>query len=133
MVSVVVIATSCPYRFSLIFALQKTGGRRGLKTKLARTRGENLIHAVPPDLSRALEGISSRSEHLVSPLTELPVQLTCRQLIAESFLSHARGWFSEVTSLNRFSIRDLFSLLGVDNLLVPVDAFDNVQLLYAAR
>jgi GNAT superfamily N-acetyltransferase len=34
--------------------------------------------------------------------------------------------------LNRFSIYGLFSLLGVDNLLVPVNAFDNVYLLYAA-
>ena len=49
------------------------------------------------------------------------------------FRLYARGWFSEVISWNRLSIHDLFSLSGVDNLLVPVNAFDNVCLLYAAR
>jgi len=42
---------------------------------------------------------------------------------------HARGWFSEVISWNRFSIRDLFSLSGMDNVLVPVEAFNTVLLI----
>ncbi len=47
--------------------------------------------------------------------------------------TYARGWFSEATSLNRLSVYDLFSLSGVDNLLVPVNAFDNAHLLYDTR
>jgi hypothetical protein len=70
--SSVVIATSYPHPSSPKFDTKNSyanknpgiefgggaeGGGGGLKQKLARTRGENLIHAVPPDLP-SYEGIS---------------------------------------------------------------------------
>ena len=43
------------------------------KTKLAHTRGENFLHAVPPDLySELLTRFTS-----LQPLTEQPVSFTC--------------------------------------------------------
>ena len=75
-----------------------------LKQKLARARGENSIHAVPPDLYR---GIS------LEPLTEPSVQLTGtdgRLPILRSVL-RSRVVFGDIP-WKRLSIFDLFSLSG---------------------
>ncbi len=47
-------------------------------------------------------------------------------MIRPYVLFHAHGWFSVITSWNRLSVLDLLFLSGVDNLLVPVDAFNIV-------
>jgi hypothetical protein len=58
----------------------------GVKTKLARTRGENLIRAVPPDLP-SHEGISWTDNGVI----RLAYLLADH---AASFLPHAHEWFS---------------------------------------
>ena len=97
-----------------------------LQTKiLARTRGENSIHAVPPDLFLVVEyeGIETTTKVSLQPLTEPPFNLLAGSYLLNSFLFHAREWFSVI-----FPGRDSQSSIsspwqGLDHILVSVNAF----------
>jgi hypothetical protein len=96
----------CSSHRDLLFTTKDTKVHKGLplrslvkNKKLAQTRGENLIHAVPPDLYL---GIS------LKPLTEPSVQLTCQR----RSVSRSRVVFGDFPG-KRLSIFDLFSLSGM--------------------
>jgi hypothetical protein len=70
-----------------------------LNKKLARTRGENLIHAVPPDLSPDPRGPLDLS---LQPLTEPAVSHNFIR-----FQGYAREWFSVIFLEETLNLRSL--------------------------
>ena len=98
------------------------GVTEGVKTKLARIRGENLIHAVPPDLCQ--KTLKVFYDISLEPITGLAVPLTCGDGACSVFSDFRSRVVFGGHSWKRFSTCDLFSLSGLDHVLVPVDAFD---------
>ena len=91
-----------------------------LNKKLAQTRGENLFHAVPPDLSRA---DSLRTSHLAFNGAIRSTYSCGRAATHPHIQFYAREWFSVI-----FPGRDSQSSIsspcqGLDHVLVSVSAF----------
>jgi hypothetical protein len=93
--------------------------------KLAQTRGENLIHAVPPDLSRTLvrDLLLLRTSRLASNGAIRSTYWYGWATAHPHVLPHAREWFSVIFPGRNSQSSISSPCQGPDHVLVSVIAF----------